>query len=430
MIVNSDNELILSRIVTGWCICMDYRKLSVATKKDHFLLPFIAQMLDRLAGKDFYCFYRRFVKGFSQIVCPLNALLEVNRPYVFDNDCLDAFETLKYALTTTPILIAPDWTQPFILMCDVSDVAVGTILGQKKGNLIHPISYASKTLNDSQEIRWVMLLQEFDIDIKDRKETENQVADHLSRLENQEIQDKQDEIRDAFPDECLFKVEDREPWYAGIVNYLPPNNSLSTSTLNRRNDLYTTTNSIFGMNHFFTNKVPTPSCISAFQKKRHNASLLSAMILLTEGINFMGPFPIFCGQQYILLAVDYVSKWVEAVACAKNNAATVSKFLTKNIFTCFGMPRAMVSDEDTHFINRIISKLLAKYNIRQKIATVYHPQTNGQAEVSNRKIQMILEKVVNASRKDWAQSLSFTLEVGVQSFLSSEKAELEPGRRE
>ncbi|XP_038896248.1 uncharacterized protein K02A2.6-like [Benincasa hispida] len=122
------------------------------------------------------------------------------------------------------------------------------------------------------------------------------------------------------------------------------------------------------------------------------------------GIDFMGPFPLSCGQQYILLVVDYVSKWVEAVACARNDAST-----TRNIFTRYGTPRALISDEGTHFINRIIPKLLAKYNVRHKISTAYHPQTGGQVEVSNREIKSILEKVINATRKDWAQWLDEAL---------------------
>ncbi|XP_038902507.1 uncharacterized protein LOC120089165 [Benincasa hispida] len=242
-------------------------------------------------------FYRRFVRGFSQISRPLSALLEANRPYDFNEDCCDAFETLKYALT----------------------IAL------------------------------------------DRKGTKNQVADHLSRLENQEMQDQESEIKDAFANESLFRVEDREPWYAD----------------------YLTTKQF-------------PGNFNSQLKKR-------------LGIDFMGPFTLSCGQQYILLAVDYVSKWVEAVACARNDASTVSKFLTRNIFTRFGTPRALISDEGTHFINHIISKLLAKYNVRHKIATAYHPQTNGQAEVSNKEIKSILEKVVNASRKDWAQRLDEAL---------------------
>ncbi|XP_038889208.1 uncharacterized protein LOC120079093 [Benincasa hispida] len=138
-------------------------------------------------------------------------------------------------------------------------------------------------------------------------------------------------------------------------------------------------------------------------------NILKVELFDVWGIDVMGPFPLFCSQQYILLAVDYISKWVEAVACAKNDVATISKFLTKNIITRFGTQRALVSDKGTHFINRLISKLLAKYNVRHKIATAYHLETNSQTEVSNREIKSILEKVVNTSHKDLAQRLDEAL---------------------
>ncbi|XP_038877833.1 uncharacterized protein LOC120070047 [Benincasa hispida] len=92
-----------------------------------------------------------------------------------------------------------------------------------------------------------------------------------------------------------------------------------------------------------------------------------------------------------------------------NNVAIVSRFLQRNIFTHFGIPCAIISDEGSHFVNSIINKLLLKYNVCHKIATAYHPQTNGQAEVSNREIKLILEKVVNPSRKDWAMKLNDAL---------------------
>ncbi|TYJ96947.1 integrase [Cucumis melo var. makuwa] len=118
------------------------------------------------------------------------------------------------------------------------------------------------------------------------------------------------------------------------------------------------------------------------------------------GIDFMGPFPQSGGHIYILLAINYVSKMFEAISCMKNDAIIVNKFLKRNIFMRFRTPRALISDEGSHFINRIIAKLLAKYNINHKVATTYYPQTNGQVDVSNKKIKKILEKVVNSSCKD------------------------------
>jgi hypothetical protein len=118
------------------------------------------------------------------------------------------------------------------------------------------------------------------------------------------------------------------------------------------------------------------------------------------GIDFMGPFPQSFGNLYILVDVDYVSKWVEAIASPTNDARVMTKFLKKNIFTRFGTPRAIISDEGSHFCNKIFEELLAKYGGRHKIATAYHPQTSGQAELSNREIKRILERMVNPSRKD------------------------------
>ena len=97
----------------------------------------------------------------------------------------------------------------------------------------------------------------------------------------------------------------------------------------------------------------------------------------------MGPFPPSFRQLYIFLAVDYVSKWVEAVATLTNDAKMVLKFLQKNIFTRFGAPRAIISDEGSHFCNKVFNALLAKYGVKHKVTLAYHPQTNGQAKVSN-----------------------------------------------
>ena len=107
--------------------------------------------------------------------------------------------------------------------------------------------------------------------------------------------------------------------------------------------------------------------------------------------------------------MDYVSKWVEAAALPTNNAKTMVAFLQKNIFSRFGTPRAIISDEGTHFYNKVFATAMVKYGVRHKVATTYHPQSNGQAEVSNREIKKILEKVVNPTRKDWSLHLHDSL---------------------
>ena len=98
----------------------------------------------------------------------------------------------------------------------------------------------------------------------------------------------------------------------------------------------------------------------------------------------MGPFLSSFGNLYILLAMDYVSKWVEAIACSRNNANTVVRFIQRNILSKFGAPRTIISDEGSHFANKVFSKLMRKYGIRQVMGLTYHPQSNAQAEIFNR----------------------------------------------
>ncbi|XP_058203012.1 uncharacterized protein LOC131317482 [Rhododendron vialii] len=215
-------------------------------------------------------FYRRFIRDFSKIAKPLCDLLAKDVPFVFDEACMKAFVKLRDALSSAPIMQSPDWKLPFEIMCDASDYAVGAVLGQRVDKVSHAIYYASKTLSDAQLnytttekellavvfaldkfrsyllgskvvvysdhatlrhllskkdakprlIRWILLLQEFDFEIQDKKGSENSVADHLSRI----LVDSSCDIvplHDSFPDEQLFEVSQvRPPWYAFIVNYL------------------------------------------------------------------------------------------------------------------------------------------------------------------------------------------------------------------
>ncbi|KAK1693672.1 hypothetical protein QYE76_010369, partial [Lolium multiflorum] len=172
-------------------------------------------------------FYRRFIKDFSKISKPLTNLLQKDVPFVFDDDCKEAFETLKKALTTAPVVEPPDWNLPFEIMCDASDFAVGAVLGQrvdKKLNFrpyivdskvtIHTDHAAIRYLMTKKDakprlIRWVLLLQEFDLHIIDRKGADNPVADNLSRLEN--IAYDPVPVNDSFPNEQLAVIKGALP---------------------------------------------------------------------------------------------------------------------------------------------------------------------------------------------------------------------------
>ncbi|GJU27586.1 reverse transcriptase domain-containing protein [Tanacetum coccineum] len=126
------------------------------------------------------------------------------------------------------------------------------------------------------------------------------------------------------------------------------------------------------------------------------------------GIDFMGPFPSSRGNKYILVAVDYLSKWVEAKALPTNDARVVVKFL-KSLFARFGTPRAIISNRGTYLCNDQFAKVILKYGVTHRLSTAYHPQTSGQVEVSNRGLKRILEKTVGENRASWSDKLDDAL---------------------
>nr|KYP55996.1 Retrovirus-related Pol polyprotein from transposon 17.6 [Cajanus cajan] len=216
-------------------------------------------------------FYRCFIKDFSKKALPVSSLLQKDIDFNFDDRCMEAFDCLKRVLTTTLIIKAPDSTVPFELMCDASNYALGAVLAQRVDRLPRVIYYASKTLDVAQAnyttmenellaivfaldkfrsyllgshviifidhaalkyllkkvdskptlIRWMLWLQEFDLDICDRSRAQNLVVDHISRIERAEEEDTL-AIQDDFPNENLLivSIPSPTPWFANIVNYL------------------------------------------------------------------------------------------------------------------------------------------------------------------------------------------------------------------
>ncbi|RVW18099.1 Retrovirus-related Pol polyprotein from transposon 17.6 [Vitis vinifera] len=260
-------------------------------------------------------FYRRFIKDFSKLSKPLCELLAKDAKFIWDERCQKSFDQLKQFLTTAPIVRAPNWQLLFEVMCDASDFAIGAVLGQREDGKPYVIYYASKTLNEAQRnytttekellavvfaldkfraywlIRWILLLQEFDLQIRDKKGVENVVADHLSRSI----------IRKCVPEE----------------------------------------------------------------------------------------------EQQGILSHCHECMW-RPLCLSENNHEGVAI-------------RAIISDGSTHFCNKPFETLLAKYGVKHKVATPYHPQTSGQVELANREIKNILIKVVITSRKDWSIKLHDSL---------------------
>ena len=255
--------IVLGHIISKKGIEVDKAKIEMISK---FPSPTNVKIMRQFLGHA--GFYRRFIMDFSKITKPLYKLLEKDAKFMWDEDCQRSFEELKAHLTTAPIVRAPNWKLPFEVMCDASDLAIGVVLGQREEGKPYVVYYASKTLNETQRnhttiekellvvvyaldkfrpylvgsdiiiftdhsalkylltkqnaearlIRWVLLLQEFNLQIKDKKVVENVVADHLSRLTIAH-NTHNPSINDEFPEESLLLVENT-PWYAHIANYL------------------------------------------------------------------------------------------------------------------------------------------------------------------------------------------------------------------
>ncbi|GKB38027.1 reverse transcriptase domain-containing protein [Tanacetum coccineum] len=276
-------------------------------------------------------FYRRFIQDFSKIARPMTHLLEKETPFIFSKECTEAFNILKKKLTETPILVAPDWDLPFEIMCDASDYAVGAVLGQPvvyafekfrpylvlSKTIVYTEHSALKYLLAKQDakprlLRWILLLQEFDVIIYDKKRTENLAADHLSRLENPHQGDlDKKEINETFPLETLgmiyFHGNSSTSWFADIANYHAGNFVVKEMSSQQKKKFF------------------TPTCLEL----------------------------------------------VEAKALPTNDARVVVKFL-KSLFSRFGTPRAIISDRGTHFCNDQFTKVMLKYGVTHRLSTAYH----------------------------------------------------------
>ncbi|XP_015947560.1 uncharacterized protein LOC107472559, partial [Arachis duranensis] len=313
-------------------------------------------------------------------------------------------------------------------MCDASDLAIGAVLGQRKDNLVHVIYYASKVLNDNQRnytttekellaivfafdkfrsyligskvivftdhsalkyllakreskprlIRWVLLLQEFDIEIKDKKGVENKVADHLSRIPCEEGSTQSTHINECFPDEQLMVIH-KAPWFVDIANFKATGSLPLEFNKHQRKKLVNDAKYFIWDEPYLFKKCSDGilrRCISEeegrevlwdchgstygghFARERTAAKVLQC--------DFMGPFPTSYSNNYILVAVDYVSKWVEAIATPTNDNKVVMNFLRKHIFCRFGVPGAIISDGGSHFCNKPLEALLLKYGVKHK----------------------------------------------------------------
>ncbi|GJX62250.1 reverse transcriptase domain-containing protein [Tanacetum coccineum] len=292
-------------------------------------------------------FYRRFIKYFSKISRPMTKLLEKDSVFNFDEECNKAFETLKEKLTNAPIMVSPNWSLPFELM--------------------------------------------------------------------------EEEINDEFPDEFLMGIstdKKESSWFADFANYLVGGILRKGLTYPQRYVFTVRKLKKFSMNvimdplvdimdlRLLQRKFLMLDFIGQPYSKKHKLSYKT--MTPANGIDFMGPFLKSHKFEYILVTIDYVSKWAEAEALPTNDARVVVNFL-KKLFSRFGILKALISNRGTHFCNRQMEKILKKYGVHHRITTAYHPQTSGQVENTNRTLKRILKKTIKDNPSIWLRKLDDAL---------------------
>nr|GEW35548.1 reverse transcriptase [Tanacetum cinerariifolium] len=205
-----------------------------------------------------------------------------------------------------------------------------------------------------------------------------------------------------------FHGDSSTPWFADFANYHAGNFVVKRMSSQQKNKFFKDVKHYFWDDPFLF-KIYADQVIKRCVHGQEAIDILKAChnrpigghhgpnYTAKKGIDFMGSFPSSRGNKYILVAVDYLSKWVEAKALPTNDARVVYKFL-KSLVARFGTPRAIISDRGMHFCNDQFAKVMLKYDVTHRLATAYHPQTSGQVKVSNRGLKRILESTVGENR--------------------------------
>ncbi|KAK8698066.1 hypothetical protein V6N13_114197 [Hibiscus sabdariffa] len=440
---------------------MDYRKLNKATKKDHFPIPFIDQMLDRLAGKAFYCFLDGY-SGYNQIViapedhekttfaCPYGTYAFripfglCNAPATFQRFVLAIFsnmvkEFLKvfmddFSMSRETFDSCLGNLAKVLKWCKEADLVLnwekchfmvneGTVLGHKisskgievdkaKVEVIEKLPPPTNVKGIRSFLGHAGFYRRF---IKDFSKISKPLCNLLQQNQpfvfDKECQSAFEELKMKLisapvvvPPDWTSPFELSIPWYADIVNFLVsgivPPDLFSQCRKKFRHDA-----KFFYWDEPYLFKQCADQVLRRCVPEEEQKDIMYHCHATSCGGHFDGNITVV----KILQSVDYVNKWVEAIATPKNDAKTIMKFLHKNIFTRFGVPMALISDEGSHFDNKLTAKALQRYGVRHRIVIAYHPQTYGQAEISNREIKKILEKKVNTNKKDWSPKLDEAL---------------------
>ncbi|GKA63116.1 reverse transcriptase domain-containing protein, partial [Tanacetum coccineum] len=401
VVENEDNELTPTRLVTGWRVCIDYRKLNDATRKNHFPLPFMDQMLERLAGNEYYCFLDGF-SGYFKI--PIDPQDQEKTTFTCPYGTF-AYRRMPFGLCNAPGTFQRCMMAIFHDMIEETMEIFIDDFSVFEDSFSSCLSHLDKMLKRSEDTNLVLNWEKCHFMVKEGicavlgQGAENLAADHLSRLENPHQGDLEKmEITETFPLETFgtisFHGDSNTQWIGAdqvirrcvhgqeVVDILTACHNGPTGGHHGANY---TAKKVFDSGFYWL----------TIYRDAHD--------LVTQRL-----FPSSRGNKYILVAVDYLSKWVEAKALPTNDARVIVKFL-KSLFARFGTPRAIISDRGTHFCNDQFAKVMLKYGVTHRLSTAYHPQTSGQVEVSNRGLKRILERTVGENHASWSDKLDDAL---------------------
>nr|GEU38079.1 DNA-directed DNA polymerase [Tanacetum cinerariifolium] len=363
VVANVNNELIPTRLVTGWRVCIYYRKLNDATRKDHFPLPLMDQMLERPGENYFHMPYGTF--AYRRMPFGL-----CNAPSTFQRCMMSIFhdmieKTMEVFMDDFSVF-GDNFSSCLTNLDKMLERCVRSFLG-------HAGFYRRFIQNFSKISRPMTHLLE--------KET--------PFVFSKECIDAFDTLKKKITKAPILVVPD---WNLPFELMCDASDYAIGAVLGQRK-----------LKHFQPIHYASKTMIEA---QIHYTTTEKEM--LAVGIDFMGTFPSSKGNKYILVAVDYLSKWVKEKALPTNDARVVVKFF-KSLFSQFGIPRVIISDRGTHFCNHQFTRVMIKYGVTHRLATAYHPQTSGQVEVSNRGLKRILERTMGENHASWSDKLDDAL---------------------
>ncbi|GKC38547.1 reverse transcriptase domain-containing protein, partial [Tanacetum coccineum] len=300
-----------------------------------------------------------------------------------------AFDKLKQELMQASIMIKPDWSLPF-----ENHSALRYLFTKQDAKL--------------RLIRWILLVQEFDIEIHDKKGAKNLAADHLSRLENPDLRKlTKAENRDVFPEEQLMKISDKsnEPLYADYANYLASHVLPNRSTRQEKQKFFS------DLRHFFWDEpFLFKQCADQIIWRKVFETGFYWPYIFRDARKLVQAFDAYQRAGNIFARDETPQKYIQvgAQTFLASDARNVVNFL-KRLFLRFGILKALISDRGTYFCNYQMERPIKKYRVVHRFSTAYHPQTNGQVENTNRAIKRILEKTIGNNRKEWSHKLDDAL---------------------